>query len=98
MYYKRKQFSEALQALSVVLDNPEIRDPNVFMARGKVYQEMGNHQIDIKVFVQNHQLAIKDFNQAVEINPKLVKGLFKRGMSKLAIKNYNGAIEDLKLA
>lgn len=62
-------------------------DKTVYIARGVVYQDMGNHQ-----------LAIKDFNKSIEIDPELSEGYYRRGFSKLANKNFHEAIEDFKLS
>lgn len=42
----------------------------------------------------NNQLAIKDFSKAIEIDPQLSEGYFRRGVSKLASKTYHDAIKD----
>ena len=44
----------------------------------------------------NHQFAIKDFNKAIEIDPKLSDGYFRRGCSKLEIKSNHDAIKDFR--
>jgi lipoprotein NlpI len=56
-------------------------DKTVYIARGVVYQDMGNHQ-----------LAIKDFNKSIEIDNQLSEGYYRRGVSKLANKNFHEAI------
>lgn len=83
MYHKCMMYREALLCFGKVLEKIK-NDKTVYMARGYVYSDMGNHQ-----------LAIKDFSSAVALEPKLVEGYFKRGMSKLCIRSYLDAIEDL---
>jgi tetratricopeptide (TPR) repeat protein len=84
MYHKTNQFQEALKCFSkVLLKIPN--DKTVYIARGVVYQDMGNHQ-----------LAIKDFNRSIEIDPELSEGYYRRGFSKLASKSFHDAIEDFK--
>ena len=56
MYHRTNQFHKALKCYSNVLQKlPE--DKTVYIARGLVYQDMGNHQF-----------AINDFNQAIKID------------------------------
>ena len=62
-------------------------DKTVYIARGIVYADMGNHQ-----------LAINDFTSAIEHDPELPEGYYRRGMSKLALKMPIEAIEDFKIA
>ena len=50
-------------------------DKTVFVARGLVYQEMGNHQ-----------KAIFDFNQAIKFDDSLSDGYYYRGLSKTKLK------------
>ena len=42
----------------------------------------------------NHDLAIKDFNSSLEIDPMLSDGYYRRGFSKLCSRLYHDAIED----
>lgn len=46
----------------------------------------------------NHQLAIKDFNEAILIDPELAEGYYRRGLSQLNLQNPTDAIEDFKAA
>lgn len=46
----------------------------------------------------NHQLAIKDFNKSIEIDPELSEGYYRRGVSKLASKSFHEAKEDFRLS
>ena len=59
-------------------------DKTVFIARGVVYQDMGNHQ-----------LAIKDFNKSIEIDSELSEGFYRRGISNLSLHYFKNSIEDL---
>ena len=44
----------------------------------------------------NNQLAIKDFNKSLEIDEKMAEGFFRRGISKLALKNFHEALRDFQ--
>lgn len=44
----------------------------------------------------NHQLAIRDFNKAIEIDEELSEGYYRRGYSKLYSKSFHEAINDFK--
>ena len=59
------------------------KDKTVFIARGIVYQDMGNHR-----------LAINDFNEAIMIDPNLAIAYYRRGASKLYSCNFHDAIKD----
>lgn len=41
-------------------------------------------------------MAIKDFTQAIEIDPKSSEAYYRRGMSKLAVRTFHDAIEDFR--
>ena len=62
-------------------------DKVVYIARGVAHQDMGNHD-----------LAIKDFNKSLEIDPGLSDGYFRRGYSKLYSKLFQEAILDFQQA
>ena len=62
-------------------------DKTVYIARGAVYSDMGNHK-----------LAIDDFNKAIELDPALSEGIFRRGLSMFHSKRYQEAIEDFNQA
>lgn len=57
MYHKTNKFQEALKCFSKVLAKIP-HDKTVYISRGVVYQDMGNHQ-----------QAIKDFSKACTIDP-----------------------------
>ena len=44
------------------------------------------------------QGAITDFNQAININPKLAEPYYNRGNARLALGDKQGAISDLQQA
>ena len=46
------------------------KDKSVYIARGLVYQDMGNHQF-----------AINDFNAAINIEPSYAEAFYRRGIS-----------------
>ena len=86
MFHRIDKFQEALRCFSKVLLNVK-DDKTVYIARGIVYADMGNHQ-----------LAIQDFSQAIEHDPELPEGYYRRGMSKYSIKDYKEAIDDFNTA
>jgi Flp pilus assembly protein TadD len=55
MYHRIHDFHEALKCFSKVMIW-EQSDKTVYIARGVVYQDMGNHA-----------LAVDDFNKAIEL-------------------------------
>ena len=59
----------------------------MYIARGLVYQDMGNHQ-----------LAIKDFEAALERDPDLSEGYYRSGISKFHSKRYKQAVSDFQRA
>ena len=62
-------------------------DKTVYIGRGIVYADMGNHQ-----------MAIDDFTAAIENDMELPEGYYRRGMSKYSMKMYKEAIEDFRTA
>ena len=46
----------------------------------------------------NHKLAIDDFNIAIDLDPTLSEGFFRRGLSMFHSKRYQEAIEDFNQA
>ena len=86
MYHKIFKFQESLRCFSKVLDKIS-NDKSVFIARGNVYQDMGNHQ-----------LAIKDFNQAIQIDPDMCEGYYRMGLSKLRLNFAHAGIKNLEVA
>mmetsp|Transcript_6828 Transcript_6828/g.11527 ORF Transcript_6828/g.11527 Transcript_6828/m.11527 type:complete len:170 (+) Transcript_6828:1159-1668(+) len=86
MYHRISKFPEALKCFSKVLLKIK-DDKTVYIARGVVYQDMGNHQ-----------LAINDFNEAIKFDPDLSEGYYRRGLSKFYSKRFKEAISDFMLA
>ncbi len=84
MLHRAHQFQEALQCFTAVLQNYS-NDKEIFIKRGRVYQDMGNHHF-----------AIEDFNAAIENFPQGTgeNANFYRGISKLRSKELDGAEED----
>lgn len=69
MCHKLNRFDKALKYFSgVIMKTPQ--DKTTYIARGLVYQDMGNHQF-----------AINDFNHALAIEPKYAEAFFRRGIS-----------------
>lgn len=62
-------------------------DKTVYIERGLVYQDMGNHQ-----------MAIKDFQHAILIDPKCIKAYYHNGTSKLKDGQIQAAIDDFNEA
>lgn len=86
MYHKNHQFQEARKCFSDVLANYST-DKKIYVNRGQVYQDMGNHQF-----------AIMDFDEAIKIDDAYSEAYYHRGVSKLKSKSYIEAIEDLNKA
>jgi tetratricopeptide (TPR) repeat protein len=86
MYHKNLQFQEARQCFSTVLSNYST-DKKIYVNRGLVYQDMGNHQF-----------AIMDFDSAIKIDEAYSEAYYHRGVSKLKSKGYMEAIDDLNKA
>lgn len=82
MYHRISKFTEALKCFSKVLLKIN-DDKTVYIARGWVYQDMGNHQ-----------LAINDFNEAIKYAPDDSQGYYRRGLSKYNSKRFKEAIQD----
>lgn len=61
------------------------KDKCVFVSRGLVYQDIGNHQF-----------AINDFNAAILIDPSYSEAFYRRGISQLKSRRYEEAISDFK--
>ena len=80
MYHRSFDFIEALKCFSKVLLKIK-DDKTVYVARGTVFQDMGNHE-----------LAIKDFEDAIAIDPQFSEGYYRMGRSKYALKRYDDAI------
>jgi len=84
MYHRLNRFDKALKCFSnVLLKMP--KDKTVYIARGLVYQDMGNHQF-----------AINDFNSAIAIEATYSEAFYRRGISQLKSRRYIEAIEDFK--
>ena len=86
MYHRTNQFIEALKCFSRV----ELKikdDKTVYLARGAVFQDMGNHQ-----------LAITDFEKAIDISSSYPESYFRMARSKFALKQYDDAIKDFEMS
>ena len=86
MLHRTNQFQRALQCFSKVIEKIS-DDKTVYVARGTVYQDMGNHL-----------LAIKDFDTAIKLDKDLAEAYFRLGLSKYFIKRYHDAIADFEMA
>jgi tetratricopeptide (TPR) repeat protein len=63
------------------------RDKTVYIERGLVYQDMGNHSY-----------AIEDFHKAAELDPQYALSFFYAGVSKIKLKMVSEAIQDFEKA
>ena len=70
MFHNIKEYQRALGCFSNVLKKIN-NDKTVYLARGLVYQDMGNHQ-----------KAIDDFSDAIRNDENLTEGYYYRGLSK----------------
>ena len=84
MYRRTEKFHEALQQFTKVQELLP-NDKTIYIQRGLVYQDMGNHQY-----------AIQDFKTAIEIEPEYGLSHFHMGVSKLKSRLVREAIEDFK--
>jgi len=57
----------------------------------ETYYNQGNAKTNLKE-------AIKDFNKAIELNPKFAEAYLTRGMTKARLQDYTGAIKDYNKA
>jgi len=58
------------------------------------YINSGNEKAD----AGDYQEAIKDYNKAIELNPKDAEAYYNRGLAKVKLGDYRGAIEDFNKA
>ena len=86
MFHNIKDYQRALGCFSNVL-NKISNDKTVYLARGLVYQDMGNHS-----------KAIDDFSDAIRNDEHLTEGYYYRGLSKSYARIYKEAIEDFQRA
>jgi len=86
MYHRTCKFYDALMCFSNVLKKFN-KDRTVYIARGKVFQDM-----------ENHQNAIEDFNYAIKFDNKLPEGYFLRAWSKFYLKRFHDSIKDFRMA
>ena len=84
MYHRLNRFDKALKCFSSVLMKTP-KDKTVYISRGLVYQDMGNHQF-----------AINDFNAAITLEPTYSESFYRRGISLLKSRRYMEAIDDFK--
>ena len=86
MFRRKNRFHEALKQFSKV-ESLLPGDKTVYIQRGLVYQDMGNHEF-----------AIEDFQEAIRIDPNYSLSHFHLGVSKLKSRQVREAIEDFKRA
>lgn len=84
MYHRLIRFDKALKCFSSILMKMP-QDKTVYIARGLVYQDMGNHQF-----------AINDFNAAIALDNAYAEAFYRRGISQFKSRRYLEAIEDFK--
>ena len=85
MYHKINEFNEALKCFTKVL-TLRPKDTQVYISRGKVYQDMANHLF-----------AINDFNMAAELDKTNPIPFIYRGISKLKLCEYQESIADFQM-
>lgn len=66
---------------------PEQTSPKVFINRGTIYSDK-----------QFHELAIKDFNKALELKPDYAEAFYNRGLAYFNLKKYSESINDYSSA
>ena len=71
MYRRTEKFHDALQQFTKVQELLP-NDKTIYIQRGLVYQDMGNHQF-----------AIRDFEKAIKLEPDYALSWFHKGVSKL---------------
>ena len=76
-----KDYTTAISQLSS--DKPKIYPPDIYIARGINY-----------ALIKEHELAIKDYNEAIKFDPNHADAYHVRGLSYYSIKEYNLAISD----
>ena len=84
MYRRLERYHEALQQFTKVAEHLP-HDKTIYIQRGLVYQDMGNHQY-----------AIRDFKSAIEIDPEYALSHFHLGVSKLKSRQIHKAIKYFK--
>lgn len=100
MYHRIGKFQDALKCFTKVLQKIE-DDSTVFVARGIVYYDMGNHQLSINDFNSAIKIDLQiqeDKNGEVTRFAQLSQAYYRLGLSKHAQKNHKAAIDDFKKA
>ena len=83
-YYKKNKFDKAVRCYTEVLK----QDPNNFYAWG----EKGKANYKLK----NHQQALDDLNQALELDSEYIMGYYLRAFPLVELKQYREAIENFE--
>ena len=86
MFRRTNRFHEALAQFSKV-EELLSGDKTVYIQRGLVYQDMGNHSF-----------AIEDFQEAIRLDPNYSLSRFHLGVSKLKSRQIREAIADFRQA
>lgn len=84
MFRRTERFHEALQQFTKVAEHLP-HDKTIYIQRGLVYQDMGNHQY-----------AIRDFKSAIVEDPNYAVSHFHLGVSKLKSRQIHKAIKYFK--
>lgn len=84
--YEKREFVEALLYLNKVIEL-ESTNSSAFFLRG-----------NIKDSFDDRHGAMKDYNVAIERNPKFADAFFARGNVKMKLQDYYGAIADYSSA
>jgi len=64
------------------------------MNKAEEYYDSGVEKADSG----DYQGAIKEFDKAIKLNPKLADAYYNRGLAKAYLGDYQGAIEDYSKA
>lgn len=78
-----RQYEGAIEDLDHAVSRSNLRDPDVYLARGMLRLELGDAG-----------MARYDFDRVVKLNPKLASGYFQRGLAYHALQKYSDAIHD----
>ena len=81
-----KKYDEALEKCNIAMQNYP-NDYELYYWKGAIESNLGNHEI-----------AVKDFDKAIELNPKLASLYVMRGISKSYLDDTEGAMNDFNQA
>ena len=88
--YKEDQLETLETILTKLINNSSIESSQISIVkacRGNTYRAMAQYE-----------KALKDFNQAIELEPKFVSAITNRGLTHHIMKHYENALKDFSLA